>query len=88
MVVLQNLTHIKGDDETLWDENSICTTVEEKKICYQEKKVPVHQGIFLRDRDGKLKLIAHTGYEDSEFDDFVFWVSNFKFAHIHEQMQR
>jgi hypothetical protein len=63
----------EGDDETLWDENSTCEIVEEKKICYQIKKVPVHQGIFLRDRDGKLKLIAHTGYEDSEFDDFVFW---------------
>jgi hypothetical protein len=38
---------------------------------WQEKQVPVNQGIFVHDtRNGKTRLIARTG---PDFDDFLYW---------------
>jgi len=59
------------------DPNSICDDVTDPKypdVCYQEKEVPVNQGIFVYDTtgNGKLRLVARTGV-DADFDDFVFW---------------
>ncbi len=55
----------------LGDENSNC---EEGPPCYQEKEVPVNQGIFVYDTVGKGKLwmVARAGI-DGDFDDFVYW---------------
>ena len=40
--------------------------------CYQEKEVPVNQGIFLHDiLTGRTTTVAKTG---REFEDFLFWV--------------
>lgn len=50
------------------DPNSIC----DETGCYQEKQVPVRQGIFVHDTDrrGDTRMVAKTG---EDFDDFVFW---------------
>jgi hypothetical protein len=49
------------------DPNSICDGTG----CYQEKQVPVRQGIFVHDTEnGKTRMVATTG---EDFDDFVFW---------------
>ncbi|MEJ2332523.1 MAG: hypothetical protein P8Y08_07015 [Desulfobulbaceae bacterium] len=56
------------------DENSNC---EEGPPCYQEKEVPVNQGIFVYDTVGKGKLwmVARAGSDGDfdDFDDFVYW---------------
>lgn len=62
------------------DPNSICDDTTDpmypRGICYQEKEVPVHQGIFAYDgtsRGGpQLRILARTG-PGSRFDDFVYW---------------
>lgn len=46
-------------------------------ICYQEKQVPVNQGIFVDDREARsprarLNLLASAG-RGGRFDDFVYW---------------
>ena len=61
----------------LGDPNSICDDVTDPKypdVCYQEKEVPVNQGVFVYDTtgNGKLWLVARAGV-DADFDDFVFW---------------
>jgi hypothetical protein len=56
------------------DPNSICDN-DPDTPCYQEKEVPVNQGIFVLDvASGVLYLIARTSTDNGvEFDDFVFW---------------
>ena len=61
-----------GDGDT----NSICYDADDNRlpVCYQEKEVPVNQGIFVYDTvgKGKLRLVARAGV-DAGFDDFVYW---------------
>ena len=61
-------------DETLGDPNSVCDDPSDPKSgisCYQEKDVPVLQGIFLHDTEsGNTQVVAKTG---EAFGDFVFW---------------
>ena len=54
------------------DPNSICNdTSDDTDRCYQEKIVPVHQGIFVSDsQTGQTVAVAKTG---SESDEFLFW---------------
>jgi hypothetical protein len=53
--------------EVLGDSDSVCDTTG----CYQEKRIPVRQGIFVHDtEDGNTRIVAKTG---DAFDDFVFW---------------
>jgi hypothetical protein len=58
------------------DTNSICYDADNNRlpVCYQEKEVPVNQGIFVYDTagKGKLRLVARAGV-DAGFDDFVYW---------------
>jgi hypothetical protein len=61
--------------EILGDPNSICDDeTDGTSLCYQEKEVPVNQGIFVYDTVGKgnLRLVARAGV-DADFDDFVYW---------------
>jgi hypothetical protein len=52
---------------TIGDPNSKC----EGGVCYQEKKVPVNQGILVHDIDtGRTQMVAKTG---APFDEFLFW---------------
>ncbi|MBE0568146.1 MAG: hypothetical protein IH577_00515, partial [Deltaproteobacteria bacterium] len=54
-----------GDTEG--DPNSFCDGTG----CYQEKRVPVRQGIFVHDTEnGYTRVVATTG---EVFDDFVYW---------------
>jgi len=53
------------------DPNSKCSGSGPEKVCYQEKEVPVVQGIFLYDTVAQTPwLVAKTG---DAFNDFVFW---------------
>lgn len=57
------------------DANSTCDDeTDDTDLCYQEKEVPVNQGIFVYDTvgKGKLRLVARAGV-DAGFDDFVYW---------------
>lgn len=57
------------------DTNSTCNDdTDDTDLCYQEKQVPINQGIFVYDTTGKgkLRLVATAG-EDAEYDDFVYW---------------
>jgi hypothetical protein len=56
------------------DPNSICDDYPGTP-CYQEKEVPVNQGLFVLDVvNNVLYLIARTSTDNGgEFDDFVFW---------------
>jgi len=62
------------------DPNSICDDETDPRypdVCYQEKEVPVNQGIFVYDTAAatprlRLRLLARTG-SGGEFDDFVYW---------------
>lgn len=57
------------------DANSICDDTEDPRypLCYQEKEVPVNQGIFVYDSlTNQLRLLARTGL-GGRFDDFVYW---------------
>lgn len=61
--------------ETLGDPGSICDDVADPMYgisCYQERQIPVHQGIFVQDTlpFAALRAIAKTG---EQFDDFLFW---------------
>lgn len=55
------------------DENSICDdSTDDTENCYQEKEIPVKQGIFIHDtKTGKTQMVARTG---DVYDDFVYWV--------------
>jgi hypothetical protein len=56
------------------DPNSVCddeTDPNFGKRCYQEKQVPVNQGIFVHDTEkGSTRTVAKTG---PRFDEFLFW---------------
>jgi hypothetical protein len=67
------------------DPNSVCDDTSDpnyspdptQRICYQEKEVPVNQGIFVYDTAAgppatRLRLLARTAPR-GRFDDFVFW---------------
>jgi len=60
--------------EILGDPNSICYDMDDPlwPICYQDKQVPVRQGIFVHDAapGGWTRAVAKTG---AQFDDFLFW---------------
>ncbi len=64
----------KDTGETLGHPDSICDDDNDPKLgvsCYQEKEVPVNQGIFIHDiKNRRTHLMAKTG---SEFDDLLFW---------------
>jgi hypothetical protein len=62
---------------SLGDPNSICDDeTDDTGLCYQEKEVPVNQGIFVYDTQNgsaaSLRLLARTGL-GGQFDDFVYW---------------
>jgi hypothetical protein len=63
-----NFTNGTGDPNSICDDNP-------DTPCYQEKEVPVNQGIFVLDvASNVLYLIARTSTSNGgEFDDFVFW---------------
>ena len=55
------------------DPNSVCNDTSDPNypICYQEKQVPVHQGIFVHDTVKRgTRIVAKTG---ARFDEFLFW---------------
>ncbi len=53
--------------KTLGDPNSTCEGTD----CYQDREVPVNQGIFVHDIDtGRTRMVAKTG---APFDEFLFW---------------
>jgi hypothetical protein len=60
--------------ETLGDENSICDDATDPNFgvsCYQDKEVPVNQGIFVHDIDTRsTRVVAKAG---APFDEFLFW---------------
>lgn len=60
--------------ETLGDPDSVCHDRFDPQypICYQDKQVPVRQGIFVHDAapGGWTRAVAKTG---AQFDDFLFW---------------
>lgn len=60
--------------ETLGDPDSVCDDVSDPNFgirCYQDKQVPVHQGIFVHDTlDGSTRTVAKTG---ARFDELLFW---------------
>jgi len=59
----------------LGDPNSICDDTSDPKypLCYQEKQVPINQGIFIYDSaSSRLHLLARTGL-GNRFTDFVYW---------------
>jgi hypothetical protein len=61
-------------DQILGAENSVCDDETDPNFgisCYQDKEVPVSQGIFVHDiRTQSTRLVAKTG---APFDDFLFW---------------
>jgi len=61
-------------DETIGDENSICDDETDPNFgisCYQDKEVPVNQGMFVHDIDTRsTRVVAKTG---PQFDEFLFW---------------
>jgi hypothetical protein len=63
-----------GTGETLGDSNSVCNDVSDPHYgtsCYQEKQVPVHQGIFVHDiTTRRTQQLAKSG---DGFDEFLFW---------------
>ena len=61
--------------ETIGDPNSICDDKTDPNYgisCYQDKQVPVNQGIFVHDTapGGTTRTVAKTG---ARFDEFLFW---------------
>jgi len=65
--------------ETLGDENSTCNDKSDpyyssdpnKRLCYQDKQVPVNQGFFVHDvQTGNTWTVAKTG---KDFNDFLYW---------------
>ena len=56
------------------DKNSICDDESDPNFgirCYQEKQLPVNQGIFVHDTvGGGTRTVAKTG---ARFDEFTFW---------------
>ncbi len=61
--------------ETLGDQSSICDDVTDDPSygsrCYQEKEVPVDQGLFIHDI--KTGITSAVAKNDVQFDEFLFW---------------
>jgi len=64
----------EGTDVTLGDENSVCDDTTDPNFgisCYQDKEVPVNQGIFVHDiNTDRTWTVAKAG---APFDEFLFW---------------
>lgn len=61
--------------ERIGDPNSVCNDTSDPNYgisCYQDKQVPVNQGIFIHDTAprGGTRTVAKTG---ARFDEFLFW---------------
>jgi hypothetical protein len=60
--------------ETIGDPASVCDDVSDPNYgisCYQDKQVPVHQGVFVHDPvAGGTRTVAKTG---ARFDELLFW---------------
>jgi hypothetical protein len=60
--------------EVIGDPQSVCDDPSDPYFgerCYQERSIPVHQGIFIHDvRTGATSRVADT---NGDFDDFLFW---------------
>ena len=61
--------------ETIGDPSSVCDDPTDPNFgisCYQNKQVPVNQGIFVHDtaQGGTTRTVAKTG---ARFDEFLFW---------------
>ena len=69
----QNLV-CEDTGEILGDENSICDDESDPNFgisCYQDKEVPVNQGIFVHDiNTHRTWTVAKTG---APFDEFLYW---------------
>ena len=68
---------VLGTGETMGDPDSVCDDTTDPMYgvsCYQEKQVPVKQGIFVHDlatgKRGTTYAVAKTG---NGFDDLVYW---------------
>jgi hypothetical protein len=63
-----------GQPLILGDPASVCDDKDDPNwpICYQDKQVPVNQGIFVHDtaKGGTTRTVAKTG---AKFDEFLFW---------------
>ena len=60
-LVCEDTGELKGDPGSICDDTG----------CYQERGIPVNQGIFVHDtRTKRTHLVARTG---EDFDDFLFW---------------
>lgn len=68
-----------GETITIGDQNSVCDDTNDpnyssdpdKRICYQDKEVPVNQGIFAHDINTRRTwVVTKTG---AQFDEFLFW---------------
>ncbi|TKB25652.1 hypothetical protein FCL47_14090 [Desulfopila sp. IMCC35006] len=69
----------EGTGVMLGDVNSVCDDTTDpnyssnpgERICYQDKEVPVDQGIFVHDIDTRsTRIVAKTG---GQFNEFLFW---------------
>jgi hypothetical protein len=61
VLVCEDTGELKGDPDSICDGTG----------CYQQRDVPVNQGIFVHDtRTKRTHLVARTG---EDFDDFLFW---------------
>jgi hypothetical protein len=60
--------------ETLGDPNSVCDDIDDPNFgisCYQDKKEPLNQGIFVHDIETRrTRMVAKAG---AQFDGFSFW---------------
>lgn len=61
--------------ETIGDPDSVCDDSTDPNFgtsCYQDKRVPINQGIFVHDtaQGGTTRTVAKTG---PRFDEFLFW---------------
>jgi hypothetical protein len=60
--------------EILGDPNSVCDDVNDPNYgisCYQDKEVPINQGIFVHDvNTHRTQVVAKTG---ERYDEFLFW---------------
>lgn len=56
--------------EVVGDPDSVC----DETGCYQDKPVPINQGIFVHDTaNGSTRTVTKTGPGPGQFTDFLFW---------------
>ena len=69
--IRRNFCNNSGEFAGRGDPLSVCDdTTDDTERCYQERNVPVNQGVFAYDTvQGTLSLLARTG----DFDDFTYW---------------